>query len=770
MNFKILLFSALLLPNPCRAQKISNTPVTLAQHSGWVWSLSFSEDGRYLASAGQDKNVVVWDVAEGKFLRLLRGHKAPVTSVVFVGNTLFSSARGERLIIWDMENSKPVKTVEDDLGTIGPLAASQGKDLLALGGQKAVSVLRLPELAPIKTFPGAMKQIFSLSFSGNMLAVAGSAQDARIFDPRSGTELGKLTGNEGEIFSCMLSANGQLAATASADRSLRVFRLSDRTEIGFFRGTTRFYGAALSPDSKLVAGVSGDGALRVYRILPAEKISEFLSHKGQAVAVAWSPDGGYIATGGQDGAVRLWKVTGVGPASAAEIASATQNTLAPSATSQASVQVEEPVAPEKKAKSGGYGFILGIVFALLALGGMAAAGVFFIKKRKHKKAEHSAPQDDGDIQFTETPASTQEQPLEQAEQALQPEPIQEIPLPSQVEQSAAPAMSPMPLPPVPPPPQGGQPTPPRMTPPREPMRLEPTPLSPQEMPALQAQPLENQPPSQGEQQFEQPPEQVPQEGFAPGMEGQLPEGQQYQEGQPAPEGQMPPQEGDVQFAPVEGWQEGQQPPQEQVPQEGFTPGMEGQLPEEQQYQEGQPVPEGQMPPQEGNVQFAPVEGWQEGQQPPQEQVPQEGFAPGTEGQLPPEGQQYQEGVTPTEGEGVPQFADSQFQPLPDGTQQPPQEQQALPTASMEPADFKPPQDFTAPPQEQQQPAEQPQTDPGAGGEGHSDTKNALGNLEIDHFPEAGLTKYKPKLEIKISQSSKKKKRRDDEPPPIRLRI
>lgn len=85
---------------------------------------------------------------------------------------------------------------------------------------------------------------------------------------------------------------------------------------------------------------------------------------------------------------------------------------------------------------------------------------------------------------------------------------------------------------------------------------------------------------------------------------------------------------------------------------------------------------------------------------------------------------------------------------------------------MEPAAFKQPQDFTVPPPQEAKPQEEQTqgTDP------QTDTKNVLGNLEIDHFPEAGLTKYKPKLEIKISHSSKKKKRRDDEPPPIRLRM
>ena len=41
-----------------------------------VWGVSFSPDGKTVASASSDKTIKLWNVADGKQLRTLRGHQA----------------------------------------------------------------------------------------------------------------------------------------------------------------------------------------------------------------------------------------------------------------------------------------------------------------------------------------------------------------------------------------------------------------------------------------------------------------------------------------------------------------------------------------------------------------------------------------------------------------------------------------------------------------------------------------------------------------------
>ena len=68
-----------------------------------IWALSFSPDGRRLASAGYDAKVKVWDTETGQELLTLAGHKSWIWKMQFSpdGNRILSCGRDRTLRIWD---------------------------------------------------------------------------------------------------------------------------------------------------------------------------------------------------------------------------------------------------------------------------------------------------------------------------------------------------------------------------------------------------------------------------------------------------------------------------------------------------------------------------------------------------------------------------------------------------------------------------------------------------------------------------------------------
>ena len=77
---------------------------TLVSHHLIIDSLSFSTDGKILASAGWDATIQIWDVIKGEIKEKLIGHKHAVNSVSFSpdGMTLASTSYDGTVLIWDM--------------------------------------------------------------------------------------------------------------------------------------------------------------------------------------------------------------------------------------------------------------------------------------------------------------------------------------------------------------------------------------------------------------------------------------------------------------------------------------------------------------------------------------------------------------------------------------------------------------------------------------------------------------------------------------------
>lgn len=62
---------------------------------GAISILAFSIDGRYLASAGMDRSVLIWDLAHGHLLAVFGGHTERIESLAFSrdGNILVSGKK-----------------------------------------------------------------------------------------------------------------------------------------------------------------------------------------------------------------------------------------------------------------------------------------------------------------------------------------------------------------------------------------------------------------------------------------------------------------------------------------------------------------------------------------------------------------------------------------------------------------------------------------------------------------------------------------------------
>mmetsp|Transcript_15844 Transcript_15844/g.24376 ORF Transcript_15844/g.24376 Transcript_15844/m.24376 type:complete len:164 (+) Transcript_15844:762-1253(+) len=70
-------------------------------HRGWVYALAVHKDRLY--SGGDDKIVIIWDIASGRMLETLNGHENAITNITFAFNDLYTASFDHHIICWDLQ-------------------------------------------------------------------------------------------------------------------------------------------------------------------------------------------------------------------------------------------------------------------------------------------------------------------------------------------------------------------------------------------------------------------------------------------------------------------------------------------------------------------------------------------------------------------------------------------------------------------------------------------------------------------------------------------
>ena len=303
----------------------------LERHKDAVYNVTFSPDGRMMASAGFDGSIIFWKPTGEIFLPPLKGHQENIWKLDFgFDSKLLASASVDQTAkVWDLEG-KRVSIFEGHTDTVYDVSfkryaneiASSSKDgSIKIWNAKSGKVLRT--LRDKKSIGNEKYEVRGLDFhpfNDYILVSTGYKDyDINVWDLKNKiNDSPKNVGiNKNIILSVRFNKDGNKIASCDNKGIIKIWSLSGKL-LAKIDNKTPTFSIDFSGDSKLIASGGRDGTIKVWSVDEAIKkwkeetaidqpLKIIKGHKGAAIGISFHPQNKQIiVSASEDKTVRIW--------------------------------------------------------------------------------------------------------------------------------------------------------------------------------------------------------------------------------------------------------------------------------------------------------------------------------------------------------------------------------------------------------------------------------------------------------------------------------
>lgn len=296
----------------------------VAGHRNLVWEPKQVPGGppNYMTRAGVEERVWRWGVrtpsvepAVLKEVAAIRGHISPVNGVSWSpdGKTLATCSSDRTIRLWDPATGRERVTLLGHTNTIPGVSWSpDGKTIASAGGDITVRLWNPATGQERASLGGHTSYPRTVAWKpdGELLASGDTDGFIVLWEGSTGKKVTSLRGHTGVVTSVAWSPDGKTLASTGVDGSLRFWKPATGKPKALFRGhASKVLTLTWRPDGKVIATGSELRTVKLWDVTTGETLATCRGHTDNVNSLAWSPDGNTLASGSDDKTVKLWTVS-----------------------------------------------------------------------------------------------------------------------------------------------------------------------------------------------------------------------------------------------------------------------------------------------------------------------------------------------------------------------------------------------------------------------------------------------------------------------------
>jgi WD40 repeat protein/tRNA A-37 threonylcarbamoyl transferase component Bud32 len=305
---------------------------TLAAHFGVVNTVVYSADGRFVASASSDGTTKLWDAAEETWLRTLEEPGNPNSPRRFTDksyellndfimlsasfspdNRMLLTGSNQALTLWDPQSGRRLWRLGSTLHVVAMFSPTDPDLALTTPNYPRTSMrlidMRRGDVAAVFTDGRAD----TVCFTPDGRQFARWDRDARriwVQKVPAGEVVASFDSSGTYVELMAFTPDGQTLVMGNNHQGrVELFDTAAHEPAGQLLGHTgRLLALAISPDGRWLASGGVDQSIRLWDLDQRREVRQLRGHRAAVKSLAFSPDGRSLVSGGYDGTVRFWDV------------------------------------------------------------------------------------------------------------------------------------------------------------------------------------------------------------------------------------------------------------------------------------------------------------------------------------------------------------------------------------------------------------------------------------------------------------------------------